>query len=134
MCHSAGELVSAVWSEGHGSGQVVLPVVLEGQVSLAGSDHLLSIPDQVDGDFWWVETAHMTDQGVGCPKHSRCSAVHLNLGWSCQETEELSHMYRDDMIKAKDYCTFHPLSSTSTCVPLLLLIYNAVMQQYYQPE
>lgn len=62
------------------SGQMVVPVLLKGQVSLLGSWNLLSVTEQVDLDFRWVEAAHVTYESVGFPELSRFTAVHLNLG------------------------------------------------------
>lgn len=77
------------------SAEVVVPVLFKGQVSLFGSRHLLSILEQLNGDFWWVEAAHMTDESVGFPELSRCTAVHLNLWWSYIETEtSLTHVQK----------------------------------------
>lgn len=69
-------------------GQVIAPVRVEGQISLAGADHLLSILEQLNSNFWWVELTHMTNEDVGFPQLSLSTAVHLNLGWSCQEMEQ----------------------------------------------
>lgn len=66
--------------EGHVFGEVVVPVLLKGQVGLCGFVHLLSVHEQINGDLWRVEAAHMTDKGVGFSPVSRRTAVHLNLG------------------------------------------------------
>lgn len=87
VSHSAGILFVLAWSKAHMSAEVVVPVLFKGQVSLFGSRHLLFILEQLNGDFWWVEAAHMTDERVGFPELSRYTAVHLNLWWSYIETE-----------------------------------------------
>lgn len=81
VSHSAGILFVLAWSKAHMSAEVVVPVLFKGQVSLFGSRHLLFILEQLNGDFWWVEAAHMTDERVGFPELSRYTAVHLNLWW-----------------------------------------------------
>lgn len=88
MSHSAGKLLSFARSEGHMFGQVIVPVLLEGQISLVGAKHLLSILEQLNSDFWWVEPTHMTDEGVGFTQLSWCTAVHLDFGWSYQEMQQ----------------------------------------------
>lgn len=59
-------------------GQVVMPVLLKGQIGLLAL-HLSSILQQLNGDFWGVEAAGVTDQSVLYSKVSGQSAVHLNL-------------------------------------------------------
>lgn len=48
-------------------GQVVVPVLLKGQVGLGGFGDLLFILEYLNLDFWWVESAHMTDDDIVFP-------------------------------------------------------------------
>lgn len=89
VSHSTGILLSFARSEGHMFGKMIVPVVLEGQIILFGIRHLLSILQQPNSDFWWVEPTHMTDEVVGLIQFSWCMAIHLNLGWSYQEQNDL---------------------------------------------
>lgn len=68
--HPARIHIPFIWGEAHMFGQVVVPVLLKGQVSLGGSRNHVSIPENVNLDFWWVEAAHMTDDAVGFPELS----------------------------------------------------------------
>lgn len=81
MSHLAGKPLSAARREGHMFGQVIAKVFVEGQLSLAGVGHHLSIPEQLNSDFWWVKPTHMTNEDVVFPHLSWTTAVHLNLGW-----------------------------------------------------
>ena len=82
VSHPASKLLSFVWSEGHIFGQVVMPVLFKGQVSLVGSLDWISIFEQLNLDLWWVEATHVTDEDIGFICHSWSTAVDLNLGWS----------------------------------------------------
>ena len=82
MAHFADELVPLLRCEAHTLGQVELPSLLEGQVSLLGIRDLHPILHELDADVWRVEATHMTDQSVWCPIFARVVAIHLNLWWS----------------------------------------------------
>lgn len=96
MSHPAGKRLPFPRGKRHVLGQVVEPLLFEGQVSLLGFGDDLSILEQLDGDLRRVEFAHVTDEGVGRPQMPRSTAVHLHLGRSYRETE-LSHVYRNNM-------------------------------------
>jgi len=70
VSHPAIEPLIFLWGEGHVSGQVVVPVLLKGQVSLSAIGNLHTILQQLNFDFWRVEAAHMTDEGVFFPELS----------------------------------------------------------------
>lgn len=66
-------------------GEVVVPVLLKGQVSLLGVGHHLPIPQHINLDFWWVEAAHVTDDYIVLAVLPRKTAVDLNLRRRCQD-------------------------------------------------
>lgn len=80
VSNAAGEIVTFLWCEGGALGEVKLPALFEGQVSLLGVRHNLSIFQQFNGDIRRMEATHITDQGVRLSILSWKMAVHLNLG------------------------------------------------------
>lgn len=81
MSDLAAVLLSFQGRERHILGQMKVPVLFEGQVSLIGIREFHSILHELDGDVRWVEATHMTNQDVLVAELSRVTAVHLNLGW-----------------------------------------------------
>lgn len=61
MSHIAAERVSWLRGERDVFGEVVVPARLEGQVCLHGPGDGLTVPEQLNFDFWWVEVCHVTD-------------------------------------------------------------------------
>lgn len=61
------------------SGQVVVPVLLEGQIGLTGPGDLHVVFQQLDADIWRVEAADVADEDVGFPELSWVAAVDLDL-------------------------------------------------------
>lgn len=80
MSDPADVLLSIHGFESHVPGQMEVPVLFEGQVSLLSIKEFLFILHQLDGDVRGVEATHMADQGVVLPKLPWFTAVHLNLG------------------------------------------------------
>lgn len=74
----AGVLLSFVRAEGRVFGQVVVPVLLEGQVGLFGV-HLLSVLQQLDVELRRVEAAGVADQDVVLSVVSWRAAVDLDF-------------------------------------------------------
>lgn len=78
----------------HIFGQVVIPVFPKRQVFAFSFGHRLVILEELDGDQWRVEIAHMTDQGVGLVVLSSRMTVHLNHGrsdfrqWRADESQK----------------------------------------------
>jgi len=96
VSHVAGVRVFFVRGEGHVLDEVVVPVLLEGQVCLLSSGHLPLVLGQLDADIWRVEAGHVTDQSVVLDV-SRSPTVHLNSWCSYRETErekKRSRVYR----------------------------------------
>jgi len=75
----AGVIFPVLWCEGDALGEVKLPALFEGQVSLLGVRDNHSIFQQFNGDIWRVEATHITDQGVPLSILSWKMAVQLNL-------------------------------------------------------
>lgn len=71
--------LSFLWSERSVFGQVVMPALLKGQVSLSTAGQLISILQQLNGDLWGVEAAGVTDQSVWFSQGTGQTAVHLHL-------------------------------------------------------
>lgn len=80
MCHSAHVVLSFHWSEIRVLGEVVVPVLLKGQVSLLDISYFLSILQQIDFDLRWVEAADVADEDVFVPVQPRVATVDLHLG------------------------------------------------------
>lgn len=77
--HPTGVVLSLGGSEGHVLGQVILPVLLKGQISLEASTQAVSVFQQLYRYLWRVEATRVTQQHVGFPQLSRRLGVHLNL-------------------------------------------------------
>lgn len=57
----AGVILSSLWFEADALGEVKLPALFEGQVSLLGVRENLAILQQFNGDIRRVEATHMAD-------------------------------------------------------------------------
>ncbi len=80
----AGVILSSLGFEADALGEVKLPALFEGQVSLLGVRENLAILQQFNGDIRRMEATHMADQGVLLSILSREMAVHLDFrtGWN----------------------------------------------------
>lgn len=76
----AGIIMSSLWCEGDALGEVKLPALFEGQVSLLALRENLTILQQFNADIRRVEATDMADEGVRLSILSRIMAVHLDLG------------------------------------------------------
>lgn len=58
--HTAGVVLSFAGGEGHVLGQVILPALLKGQISLEASAQAVSVSQQLYGYLWRVEATRVT--------------------------------------------------------------------------
>ena len=79
----AGIYFSSLGFEADALGEVKLPALFEGQVSLLGVRENLAILQQFNGDIRRMEATHMADQGVLLSILSREMAVHLDFRTGC---------------------------------------------------
>lgn len=78
MTDFAGVMLSRLGQEVNKSGQVELPALFEGQVSLFAVRDLHAVLEERDGDVRGVKATHIADQHVGFAVLSRVAAVHLH--------------------------------------------------------
>lgn len=90
VVHSAAVFLSCLWPERHMLGEVVVPVLLKGQVSLLATRYFLTILQQINFDFRWMEAADVADKDVVFIILPWVAAVDLNLRCSFLGQDNLS--------------------------------------------